>query len=234
MMARPVLDRPGSATLLPEGAKVLIVDNSLSMGYREDRGQRYDIAKSAAKKALEGFDGRVALIPTGRLRKDQAFEWMQVEEALNKALYRHIQEAHIARRIMSAPVLAVTTEETIAFTKSLFDGCTVNTLLILNNGHPLGYITRQIVQRAIYHGLEEELVTEYMLTDLRTVKQDTPFSEIELLMIQRPQKIIPVLGDTDCAVGVITKNDILKVLQEQKLEKNVFQSDGEHVHTRNV
>ena len=83
MMARPVLDRPGSATLLPEGAKVLIVDNSLSMGYREDRGQRYHIAKSAARKALEGFDGRVALIPTGRAQRAQAFEWMQVEDALN-------------------------------------------------------------------------------------------------------------------------------------------------------
>jgi hypothetical protein len=83
MMARPVLERPGFATLLPEGAKVLIVDNSLSMGYREDRGQRYDIAKRAAQKALEGFEGRITLIPTGRLQRSQAFEWMQVEEALN-------------------------------------------------------------------------------------------------------------------------------------------------------
>jgi hypothetical protein len=83
MMARPVLERPGFATLLAEGAKVLIVDNSLSMGYREDRGQRYDIAKSAAQKALAGFEGRITLIPTGRLQRGPAFEWMQVEEALN-------------------------------------------------------------------------------------------------------------------------------------------------------
>jgi hypothetical protein len=53
------------------------------MGYREDRGQRYDIAKSAAQKALAGFEGRITLIPTGRLQRGPAFEWMQVEEALN-------------------------------------------------------------------------------------------------------------------------------------------------------
>ena len=82
MMARPVLERPGFATLLPEGAKVLIVDNSLSMGYREDRGQRFDIAKRAARKALEGFKGRVALVPTGSLQRSPAFEWMNAEQAL--------------------------------------------------------------------------------------------------------------------------------------------------------
>lgn len=82
MMARPVLERAGFATLLPQGAKVLIVDNSLSMGYREDRGQRYEIAKRAAQKALEGFEGRITLIPTARLARSPDFEWMQVEEAL--------------------------------------------------------------------------------------------------------------------------------------------------------
>ena len=82
MMARPVLERPGFATLFPEGAKVLIVDNSLSMGYREDRGQRYDIAKRAARKALEGFEGKIAVIATGSLTTGPAFEWMNAEKAL--------------------------------------------------------------------------------------------------------------------------------------------------------
>jgi hypothetical protein len=83
MMARPVLERPGFAALLREGAKVLIVDNSLSMGYREDRGQRFDIAKRAAKKALTGFGGQVMLIPTVNLQGGHGFKWMNADEALN-------------------------------------------------------------------------------------------------------------------------------------------------------
>ena len=55
MMARPVLVRPGFASLLKNGADVLILDNSLSMGYVEDRGRRYEAAKKAAREALEGF-----------------------------------------------------------------------------------------------------------------------------------------------------------------------------------
>jgi hypothetical protein len=82
MMARPVLERPGFAALLREGAKVLIVDNSLSMGYREDRGQRFDIAKRAVKKALADFGGRVMLIPTVNHRSGQG-RWMNTDEAVD-------------------------------------------------------------------------------------------------------------------------------------------------------
>ena len=160
---------------------------------------------------------------------------IEAEEALVRILYKHIQEAHIARRIMSAPVLFVEQEKTIKATKELLDGYTVNTLLVLDDRQaPVGYITRQIVQRAIFHGLENESVQEYMLTDVKTVSPDTPFSEIELLMIQRPQKILPVVDEVGQAIGVITKNDILKVLQEQTLEKWAYYSDTERPHTRNV
>ncbi|PID57168.1 hypothetical protein CSB45_08025 [candidate division KSB3 bacterium] len=156
-----------------------------------------------------------------------------VEEKLLHLLHAHIQESHIARRIMSSPVLSVDYEKSIRQTRALLDGYTVNTLLVVNQGRPLGYITRQIVQRAIYHGLEDEAVSEYMLTDIRSVSPETPFSEIELLMIQQPQKILPVVTPEGQAAGVITKNDILKVLQEYTLEE---QSYYHHIdpHTRNV
>ena len=84
MMARPVLVRPGFASLLRGGAQVVILDNSLSMGYREDRGQRYDVAKRAAKEALVGFGGQVALIPTVSPQGGQASRWMKPEEALRE------------------------------------------------------------------------------------------------------------------------------------------------------
>jgi hypothetical protein len=83
MMARPVLVRSGSAHLLERGARVLILDNSLSMGYREEGGlPRYDGAKKAAGEALEGFGGRIALIPTVNTRGGDTYRWMEPEEAL--------------------------------------------------------------------------------------------------------------------------------------------------------
>jgi len=54
LMARPVLTEPGFLAQ-EESAKVIILDNSLSMGYREERGERYDLAKKGVKEVLENF-----------------------------------------------------------------------------------------------------------------------------------------------------------------------------------
>jgi hypothetical protein len=82
MMARPVLVRPGIAAFPEDGARVLILDNSLSMGYHEDRGQRYEIAKKAMQEALEGAEGRIVLIPTAGTQAGQGSAWMKPREAL--------------------------------------------------------------------------------------------------------------------------------------------------------
>src|SRR4030042_2572936 len=50
MIARPVLIRQGFAALRIAGAKVVLLDNSLSMGFLEGRGERYDLAKKAARE----------------------------------------------------------------------------------------------------------------------------------------------------------------------------------------
>jgi len=88
MMARPLLTHPGIAALRSEGTKVIILDNSLSMGFREQRGERYDLAKKAAKEALMGFEGQVAIIPTVDVQTAQTaakgVQWREAEEALKE------------------------------------------------------------------------------------------------------------------------------------------------------
>jgi hypothetical protein len=88
MMARPLLTRPGIAALQSEGARVIILDNSLSMGFREQSGERLDLAKKAAKEALRGFEGQVAVIPTANVQNSQRMakvgQWLKAEEALKE------------------------------------------------------------------------------------------------------------------------------------------------------
>ena len=82
LMARPVVLRSEALAFLKEGAKVVILDNSLSMGYREDRGERYALAKRAVREALAGFDGRTAVIPTVSVPGSAGFQWRQPKETL--------------------------------------------------------------------------------------------------------------------------------------------------------
>ena len=68
LMARPVLTRPGSFMTEREEAEILILDNSLSMGYREDGGERFLLARRAAREIIEEAKGKVLLIPTSLIR----------------------------------------------------------------------------------------------------------------------------------------------------------------------
>jgi hypothetical protein len=81
MMARPVFMHPGVAPFHREGARVLILDNSFSMGFNEDRGQRYEIAKKALRETFDDFSGRISLIPTAGTQSAKGAAWMKSREA---------------------------------------------------------------------------------------------------------------------------------------------------------
>jgi hypothetical protein len=85
IMARPILMPRGLQAMAADGVKALILDNSLSMGYREERGERFEIAKEAGRKILESFGGQVAVIPTVSALKAASGErenrWMDPDEA---------------------------------------------------------------------------------------------------------------------------------------------------------
>ena len=88
LVARPVWLFPGVFSSGEEGAKVLILDNSLSMGYREDRGERFELARTHAREILNTLKGRVLILPTasvpGKILDEHPVEWMNSEQALRE------------------------------------------------------------------------------------------------------------------------------------------------------
>ena len=89
LMARPVMTQQGLLASGIRGAKIIILDNSLSMGYREENGEdRFHIAKKAAEKVIKGLRDQIILIPTApTLNKRSSQEearWMGPDEALKE------------------------------------------------------------------------------------------------------------------------------------------------------
>jgi len=89
LMARPVMTQQGLLASGIRGAKIIILDNSLSMGYREENGEdRFHIAKKAAEEVIKGLRDQIILIPTApTLNKRSSQEearWMGPEEALRE------------------------------------------------------------------------------------------------------------------------------------------------------
>jgi hypothetical protein len=89
LMARPVLTQQGLLATGVSGAKIIILDNSLSMGYREENGEgRFQIAKKAAEEVIKDLKGQVIVIPNApalnKRGSDEEARWMGPEEALKE------------------------------------------------------------------------------------------------------------------------------------------------------
>ncbi len=82
MAARPMLVRPGLLAVGEGGAKVLLIDNSVSMGYKDAQGQRYEHAKDAARHIINGLSpfAEILIIPTV-LPEHSKVDWMKPSEA---------------------------------------------------------------------------------------------------------------------------------------------------------
>ena len=87
LMARPVLTQQGLLTSGNKGGKIILLDNSLSMGFREGDGEdRFHSAKKAAEEVIKDLKGQVILIPTApvlsKVSSNEEVRWMGPEEAL--------------------------------------------------------------------------------------------------------------------------------------------------------
>ncbi len=64
MMAQPILVRSGLFTAGEEGVKILVIDNSMSMGYMDEGGTRFNRAKILTEEVIKGVKGQFIIIPT--------------------------------------------------------------------------------------------------------------------------------------------------------------------------
>ncbi len=91
----------------------------------------------------------------------------------------------------------------------------------------IGLISKQVVEKAVHHGLKSSLVKEYMTTEFSVVSPETPFSRVQAIIIGQNQSLLPVI-EKDRLVGTISVAEIMRILQEEmmKSEKgaSVFES----------
>ena len=58
----------------------------------------------------------------------------------------------------------------------------------------MGLITRQVVEKAIHHRLEEDCVEEFMIRRFSVTSPDEFFNSVIPLIIEEKQKLIPVVN----------------------------------------
>ena len=131
---------------------------------------------------------------------------------------------------MSSPVIQIDSKENVKQASELMTRYNINVLLVVKNEIFQGYITRQVVEKAVFFGLGDLRVKEYMNIEFSAVHPDTPLDKVQDLIIRRRLRILPVV-ENGKALGVITRTDLLSILLGDPLipESSYNAMDNDHL-----
>lgn len=165
----------------------------------------------------------------------------QTETTLVEMLYEKIRASRQAKDLMSSPAISISPDVTCKKARNIIARYNLNALLVTekrNGAEALcGYITRQVIEKALYHKLDQVMVKDYMTTEVATVQPEADLIEVQKKIIDNKQRILPVV-ENETVAGVITRTDLLNILvrRSQSLPDEAPDPAKEppHAHTRNI
>lgn len=197
-------DIDGLIVLLNMQGKILIVGRS--------RMPEFDVAE-----LMKHFGGGGHPNAASATIREASLE--VVEDQIWKILQSSIRQGRNARDVMTSPVITIEWNDSIRNAESMMTRYGVNVLPVLREGIYKGIISREIVEKAIFHGFGKSKVSDFTTTDALTVGTDTHVRDIERLMVEQNQRFMPVV-ENGTIIGAITRTDILRTLYEDMLKRS--------------
>lgn len=148
-----------------------------------------------------------------------------IDERVEQLIFENVKPGKVASDIMTSPVITATWDSTIKEIETTMTKYGVNVLPITKNSRYAGLISREITEKAIFHGFGKSKAIDFCTTDAATVSPDTSIREIELIMIEQNQRFMPVIEDERIR-GAITRTDLLRTLYEEFLRRSRLDRQG--------
>ena len=137
---------------------------------------------------------------------------IEAEEKLIRLLNKHVRPQSLAGELMSHPVITVPPDISIRNANQVLTRYNITVLpVVQDKSRLLGIISRRVAEKAIFHNLGELPVSDYMTTDVATLPGSATLADIQELIIEHRQRLIPVVDDDELK-GVITRTDLLNLL----------------------
>jgi tRNA nucleotidyltransferase (CCA-adding enzyme) len=142
----------------------------------------------------------------------------EVKERLVQLLTTQYRPTLLARDVITQPVKAIGVDTTITEAGQRMTTYGVNVFPVLDEkDRYVGLISRELIQKALFHRLGKIAVREILQTDAYTAQPETPFHIIEESMIERNQRFVPIIKG-EKVIGVITRTDLLRTLHDDVLK----------------
>lgn len=139
---------------------------------------------------------------------------VQVEMELLDIIRSKVKARKIVLELMSAPPIIVDSMMPCSRASRLMTQYNINALIVSEGerNNVTGYISRQVIEKILYHNLAHLPVKEYMTTDMSTISPEADISEIQRKIIDGKQRILPVVRNNSNLVQnsdiVRTQNDL--------------------------
>ncbi len=146
---------------------------------------------------------------------------IEAQEKLIRSFHRHIKPQAMAQEMISRPAITIPENTSINEANDLLTRYNITVLPVLseesvtkqNISHPniIGSISRRVTEKAIHHNLGSFPVSDYMTTDIAVLPLSATLADIEDLIIEHRQRLIPIVHEQRLE-GVITRTDLLNML----------------------
>jgi len=177
---------------------------------------RSKVPELDVSKVLNEFGGGGHPAASSATVKEASLEI--IEEKLLDMINRNVKPVKTASDIMTKPVICIQWNSSIKEAEVMMTRYSINVLPILRKERFLGLISREIVEKALFHGFGKSKVIDFATTDAREVYPHTPIREIETMMIEQNERFMPVV-ENGKIVGAITRTDLLRTLYEEFLRR---------------
>ncbi len=148
---------------------------------------------------------------------------IEAQETLIRCLHRHIKPQAIAKEMLSQPAISIPEDTSILEANKQLTRYNITVLPVLSAASQkteeatatpvrvVGTISRRIAEKAIHHNLGSFPVSDYMTTDIKVLPLSATLADIEELIIENRQRLIPIIHNQQLE-GVITRTDLLNML----------------------
>ncbi len=174
-------------------------------------------------EVLEDFGGGGHPAAASATITDEPLE--VIEERLVKKIKKSVRPLRQAKDIMTAPVITIQWKATLKEAESVMTRYGVNVLPVLKGEKYYGLLSREIVEKALFHGFGRNRAHEFATTDAEVTHPEAPVTDVESLMIEQNQRFMPVI-EKGKVIGAITRTDLLRDLYEETLRRSRIQKEG--------
>ncbi|MBF0467995.1 MAG: CBS domain-containing protein, partial [Desulfamplus sp.] len=164
----------------------------------------------------------------------------QVEQEVLGVIREKVRARQMVLELMSSPPIIIDAMVPCKKASRVMTRYNINALLVSEgNTHNLaGYISRQVIEKVLYHNLDHLPVREYMSTEVSAISPDADILEIQNKIVEGKQRILPVIRNGE-VIGVITRTDLFNFLLSYGKNNRIAADSREekairHARKRNI